>query len=114
MAELYLEGVTITKHVTSVVPEPDITQVVNRLDSGDYHVHTIGGPSVRVSVEAVVGYEGKLLLDNAIRLTSPVRVTGDGKWRDGVIDKGTYSINYIPPKYYQVGFDILQQEEGDL
>lgn len=113
MAVLYdKSNQVITNYVTAVVPRPDVIDLKNRLLDGKYHLQNIGTAATVVSVSAVVTCAGKVLLDTAKETASQIKVTGNNKYYQGVIDE--YSVDPISPVYYRVNLTILQQTGGDI
>lgn len=114
MAELYdSTGMLITEKVTKVIPSPDMVEIKNRTLDGGYNLQAIGTGATTIDVVALVTLAGKLNLDNAKRITAPIKVTGSGKYHIGVID-GKVSPEWLKPNLYRVSFTLLQQSEGAI
>ena len=114
MAALYdSTNVLITEKVTKVIPSPDMVEIKNRTLDGDYNLTTIGTGATKVEVVALVALAGKLKLDNAKKITAPVKVTGSGKYHIGVIDGEIYT-EWLKPDLYRVSLTLLQQSEGEI
>jgi hypothetical protein len=117
MSVLYdVDNNLITDLVNLVLPHFDAIKIKNRLLNGTYHIQTIGTPVKLMDIECTVSEDGKEAIDNIEALSSPIKLTKEGRYYLGLISDTPQCDPILKAnratRQYSCKFTLSVNEEG--